>query len=412
MGRHVEQSLLPMNRFAHLIFVVCLTTVVGFAADFHIGDNVQLAAQHPAGVPVRNQPGESQYYRWPDRAEGVVTALQGNSVQVEVATKRGWILPKYLIALEAPADEGTEAATITVGAWNLEHMHDGEKRGFPELVGSNALPPRTNDDYNKIAEAIRDRIGTAVIMLSEIAGVPGQRTSMELDRLTGLLGSSWKYTIGSSGGINGAQRVAILYDEARVEALLLDEIMIPKDDSTGDDIFNRDPLLGYFRIRKAGGNGNDFIAIALHLASGQNKVANHNAAMAKLREKLTAFCHSKPALQNERDVILGGDINASRYDTKKENFWENYDSAGFAFTTLAPEDGDDYLATRLKGRPLFPGSQIDYLFASAQMKNSLTLPLATVHHELASSGDFLMYRRNYSDHFPVTVTILVHEDID
>lgn len=402
-----------MIRIARLVLGFCAVVLVGFAADFTAGDRIQLAAQHPAGVPVRDQPADTQYYRWPDKTEGLVVGSQGNYVQVDVGAKRGWILGKYLVSLAAPADEGTEVATLTVGAWNLEHFHDGEARGFPELMGPNALPTRTPDDYAKIASAIRDRLGTAVILLSEIAGVPGQRTSLELERLKTLLGPTWKYAIGSSGGLNGAQRVAILFDDARVEALSVDELVVPKESIDGGDIFDRDPLVGYFRVRRSSGvPATDFLAVALHLASGQDKVENHNRAMTRFRDDLHAYCQSRPALQNEKDILVGGDLNASRYDSKKEDFWANFDASGFKFTTLSPEDGDDYLASRLKGNPLFPGSQIDYLFASAQLKGALTLPFATVHHELVSGGDFLIYRRNYSDHFPITVSIIVGDDVD
>jgi len=38
--------------------------------------------------------------------------------------------------------------------------------------------------------------------------------------------------------------------------------------------------------------------------------------------------------------------------------------------------------------------------------------VVTVHHELAADGDFLKYRRNYSDHFPITVTLVVGDDSD
>lgn len=401
-----------MIKIARLCFGLCALVLVGFAADFQIGDQVQLAAQHPSGVPVRDQPADTQYYRWPDRTEAVVVLSQGNYVQVETSAKRGWIHQKYLTRIAAPTDEGVEIPTITVGAWNLEHLHDGASRGFPELVGTSALPPRTPGDYTKIADAIRDQLGTAVVLLSEIAGVPGQRTSVELDRLKGLLGPTWKYAIGSSGGINGGQRVAILYDDARVEALSIDELPVPREEVQGDDIFDRDPLVGYFRVRRAGAPGNDFLAVVLHLASGQGNVANHNRAMQRFREDLHAYCQSKPALRQEKDILVGGDLNASRYDNKREDFWDGYDASGYKFTTLASEDGNDYLATRLRGTPLFPGSQIDYLLASEQLKGALVLPVATVHHELAASGDFLAFRRNYSDHFPITVSIFVANDID
>jgi len=363
-ARH--EYLPPMNKILSVVFA-SLAFFVVLARGFQPGERVQLVAQNAAGVPVRDQPGDAQYYRWPDKTEGNVVAVQSRYLQVDAAGKRAWVHDKYAVSLSGPGDEGTEAPTLIIGAWNLEHMHDGEDRGFPELVGPRALPPRTPEDFSKIASAMRDHLGASVVMLSEIAGIPSQRSSIELDRLKVILGPSWKYVIGSSGGINGAQRVAILYDEARVEAISSGELVIPYTAEGGDDIFNRDPLFVHFRVKRTSGSpATDFIAAALHLASGQDKVANHNRAMERFRVELHDYCQSH-GLANERDIIVGGDMNASRYDSRAENFWEGYDASGYGFTTLSPGDGDDYLATRLKGTPLFPGSQIDYLFASGQL---------------------------------------------
>lgn len=111
----------------------------------------------------------------------------------------------------------------------------------------------------------------------------------------------------------------------------------------------------------------------------------------------------------ERDVLLAGDLNASRYDSHQEGFWSNFDPNGFRFKTLSPEDGTEYPGTRLAGVPLFPRSQIDYLLASGSvggLTDELVQLVGHVHTELlpANCNDF---RRRFSDHLPVTVRIMV-----
>ncbi|MEQ8691120.1 MAG: hypothetical protein RIC89_09845 [Pseudomonadales bacterium] len=36
------------------------------------------------------------------------------------------------------------SADVTIGVWNIENLSSTVTRGFPELKGSNKLPPRTN----------------------------------------------------------------------------------------------------------------------------------------------------------------------------------------------------------------------------------------------------------------------------
>ncbi len=66
----------------------------------------------------------------------------------------------------------------------------------------------------------------------------------------------------------------------------------------------------------------------------------------------------------EKDILIGGDMNASRYDTKLEDFWDLTDATGLNLKALSPEDGEEYLGTRLAGVPLVPSSKIDYLMFS------------------------------------------------
>ena len=55
---------------------------------------------------------------------------------------------------------GTEIPSAVVGAWNLEWFKDGKSRGFSEDgQGGPSYGPRTNEDYQQIADVIKTRIG-------------------------------------------------------------------------------------------------------------------------------------------------------------------------------------------------------------------------------------------------------------
>jgi endonuclease/exonuclease/phosphatase family metal-dependent hydrolase len=116
----------------------------------------------------------------------------------------------------------------------------------------------------------------------------------------------------------------------------------------------------------------------------------------------------------ERDVLIAGDFNASRYDNYLENLWTNLSPTRFNFRTLSPDDGEEYPGTRLAGVPLAPTSQIDFILASARAQglvDELAEPFAQVRVDLLPS-DFSLFRRHLSDHIPVTIRIRLVPDDD
>ena len=301
-----------------------------------------------------------------------------------------------------------------IGTWNLEHLRDGARRGFPENTrGGPTLPPRFHAEYAHIADLIVTQLDAKLLILNEING-RNDGTSTELDRLVGHLGDDWEYVLGSSGG-GGTQRVAILHDTRFVQRNVCREFVVPDTEVGGRDIFDRDPLACHVTLLDLSGvPQNDFLVVGLHLASGQRGAANHNAAMERLRTELhDAFTNGHfPA--DERDILIGGDLNASRYGGPPENFWDNYDNGGFRFLTLAPTDGDLYPGTRLASVPLEPRSQIDYLIASALTRglvDELVQRTATVRHDVILNG-FDDFRARASDHVPVIIRVRVTIDTD
>lgn len=385
-----------------------------------VGDRVALNSTQPSGVPAHPAAGDARFVRWANGTEGVIIAFDSVSgwFQVAAAGRDGWFTRRYLTILpEEPEPDPTDPAeqlSHVVGTWNLEWLRDGAGRGFPEYnLGGPRFGPRIDDDYRAIAEVITQTLDARILVLTEINGGPGGR-STELDRLTGFLGVQWTYVIGSTGG---SQRVAILFDSTAALAEECRELTIPERRIQNKDIFARDPLVCAFRLLARDRTPmNDLWVVGVHLASGQHLAANHDTAMAVLGQALRQLQGSGAFRTGERDVLIAGDFNASPYDNHREVFWEElgHTPDGWQFTTLAPEDGEAYPPTRLAGNPLFPRSRIDYVMGSGRLAGlveELVLLEARVHEELLEIG-FEEFRRIYSDHLPVTVRIRVVPDGD
>ena len=262
-----------------------------------------------------------------------------------------------------------------------------------------------------IASAIRDDLDIKVLALSEINGEERQTDdgmrarSQELDALVALLGPTYAYEIGAAGG---SQRVAMVYDRRFARLNAVAEIAVPLIKVGGKDIFARDPLAGHFTLLHNGAPQNDLLVVALHLASGQRRTANHDAAMRRLRRELNELRVDGVVMPtDEADLLLAGDLNASMFDNAVETFFTEMDQGSWDVLAVDP-----YPGTRLASVPLQPRSQIDYIIVSTvqdQMSGlsgeEITASAATVHHELADANDWRAFRQTYSDHFPVTTCV-------
>jgi hypothetical protein len=208
-----------------------------------------------------------------------------------VVGARRWAALSLAIGALLASHAASAETCYTVGTWNLEHFKAGKVRGFPELVGANGLPPRTDAQLDLLAETIRDKVDAKILVLNETNGRSGKATSAELEDLIARLGPSWRYAIAKSGS---AQRVAVIWDSAFATEIARLEIAVPvtkvADGSESSDIFVRDPLAVYFRLVENGQPRNDLLVVGLHLASGQHFVNNHDAAMDRVRAEMRALC--------------------------------------------------------------------------------------------------------------------------
>ncbi|MFZ5479055.1 MAG: endonuclease/exonuclease/phosphatase family protein [Myxococcota bacterium] len=349
-----------------------------------------------------------------------VRAVDAATSWLEVVTdgSSGWITSRYAAEVvpcpdPQPAVVADAVTHYEVGSWNLEHFHDGAQRGFPENTdGGPSYPSRTPTDLAGIAAIIED-LSLKVIVLEEINGEPGpdgKPRSVELERLIDILGTdNYAYAIAESGD---AQRVALLYDRRAARLNAVCETSFPNDYVDGKRLFDRQPLFGHFTFLVNGQPRNDLLVVGVHLASGQAHTKNHDQAMKTITEKiLDARAEEWCVPADEHDVLITGDFNASRFDTKKEKFWDQMEAQGW---DVLAEDG--YPATRLAGIPLTPRSVIDYVIVSADGNHALigeevTGTNATVHHELLTGGADA-FRSYASDHLPVTVKVRIMEDTD
>jgi hypothetical protein len=232
-------------------------------------------------------------------------------------------------------------------------------------------------------------------------------TSDEMDELIAALGGSYRYQVARSGN---TQRVAFLWDEEFVRINQIFEINIPNQEIQNSDIFARNPFLVHATLLESGQPRNDFIFVGLHLASGQHLTQNHDAAMDRLIAELNSLEGSNAVFPaGEEDILIGGDLNASWYDTNVEEFFSELKSNGWR---VMARQGNGYPSTRVNG------SQIDYLIATHQtgsfrglIRDEIEDDEAIVFQGLAWNGRF-RYRDVYSDHFPVTTCVTIREDTD
>ncbi|RPH95231.1 hypothetical protein EHM69_05130 [candidate division KSB1 bacterium] len=332
--------------------------------------------------------------------------------EVKADGSTAWIIKKYIGAKVGTEIPPNEVPPCIIGCWNLEWLKDGKPRGFPENTkGGPSYEERTEKDYAAIAEVISDQLQTAALVLVEIAAFADSGTvrSTELDRLCSHLGENFLYIAGESGK---DQHVAILYDKRKLRLNSSVEIVVPEKKVQQTDIFYRDPLAAHFTCLSGGNGGvlNDFILVGLHLASGQDKNKNHDAAMKLLADTLTYLIHAGEYLPaGENDIILAGDLNLDFFDNKKE------------LQLVAMENGswdiladNGYPATRLAGVPVTPKSKIDYVIVTDAMCGSakhVEASQAAVRQDLAG-GEWDEWRKVFSDHFPVVISVKPLPDDD
>jgi endonuclease/exonuclease/phosphatase family metal-dependent hydrolase len=298
-----------------------------------------------------------------------------------------------------------------LGTWNLEHFYPGAKRGFPESTrGGPSIAPRTSADHRFIADTI-EAIDMKLVILQEIGAheVDAVMRSEELDAVVAELGSTWSYRLGASGR---KQHVGFLFDTAFVALDATCETAFDDVELNGKGVFDRQGFYGHATFLDDGARKNDLVVFGVHLASGQYHTDNHDHAMRAYASLIAEQRGSSPCVPaHEQDVLIAGDFNANRFDTRIEKFWDEMESDGW---DVLGDSADVYQATRLSGVPLKQrNSLIDYIIVSQGLAGEeVTASTATVHADLLEETPPDAFRTHASDHLPVTVEVAVTADRD
>jgi Bacterial SH3 domain len=230
--------------FTALLLTLSLSVAPDRAFAAAVGDQVELRATHPAGVPLHSAPGGSQrFQRVPGGTVATVIGLErgGSWLELRVPDDRtGWISARYvgrIVAGSPPPDPSAERtvwaspegcqqvvasggrmapadpATLRVGTWNI--------RWFPRGCPSNRTCPDQTTDVPWLACTMA-WMHTDLFALQEILATADAEFSLnalrsELDRLTG---GSWQVDLQACGGASD-QHVGFLWNGSRVAWLQL-----------------------------------------------------------------------------------------------------------------------------------------------------------------------------------------------
>ncbi len=297
---------------------------------------------------------------------------------------------------------------VVVGTWNIEHLHGSRTRGAPEIKrGGPRIAPRKSADYSYLADTIRT-LGAKVLALQEVNAYRrgGRYRSRELRRLVRALGSKhWRYAVSRSGW---REHLAFVYDRRVVQAKAFCEARFSWKMVGDRPTFFRQPFAAHFALLDGRGKAqNDFTMINLHLVSGQHRVKNHDQAMVQLLHETKRKRWFKKCIPpGEQDLMIAGDLNASRFDHRREKFWSLLELTGW---DILADSRKKYPPTRLSGVPLrLRQSHLDYIIIRKGPRGlagrEIRARTARVHTELVKPSSTL-FRRRASDHLPVTVRI-------
>ncbi len=301
----------------------------------------------------------------------------------------------------------SQKQTIRIATWNIEHM-GSTGRGFPEL--KRKLPARTNKHFKKIAALIKDTLLLNIVAIQEVSITTSENNkshSKELDAIIKRLGSTWTYYLASvdKTKYDAEMQNAFIYNTANVQLISAFEMSVPDFKVGKKAVFDRVPLVAYFKSTDPKIKNEDFILVNLHLASGKDNDENHLAAMVIIEQNLNNCLKKNGISTREYDRIILGDFN-------DDPFQKNADGNPIYISTLydymALKGYKDYVDESFKSTRMSNNfnSIIDHILVYKNLQNNIDHSKASIYlPPNKSEKDFFKWRSNYSDHFPVYIEI-------
>ena len=285
-------------------------------------------------------------------------------------------------ALAAALLPAQQPVDFKVGTWNLEFLGaDGNFR--------NNLPNRDDRDLALLGRKVRE-LGVVALAVQEV------NDEATLRKVAAAAGPAWGCLLGTSGEWDDkktAQRIGFLWDTGSVELLHCEELLQLPREYEGKPIFHRVPVTGVFRHL---GTGADFRLVTVHLKAGrkpddEQKRRGESTLLAQWLDGLAK------AQGEDQDVVLLGDFNCT-YGTQPQQALEASNLRRW-LAHAAPTPTIMHFPE--------PIDQVVVADGCAEVQRG----------SLAVDGDFdgmdkEAWRKIYSDHFPVTVTLRATGDDD
>ncbi|MFT4516026.1 MAG: endonuclease/exonuclease/phosphatase family metal-dependent hydrolase [Planctomycetota bacterium] len=274
------------------------------------------------------------------------------------------------------------AADIRIGSWNIEFLGADPKY-------RRDTPPRSDEDRIAIGKKVKE-LGVAVLGVQEICG------EEPLKAVAAAAGPSWRAVLGTTGKWSDnktQQGVGFVYDSIVVDLLYAEELLEFPSELDGVSVFHRKPVTACFRHRKT---GCDFRVVIVHLKAGRKArdLQKRKAEATHLREWVGKLLVDP---KEDRDIVIMGDFN-STYGDDPEKMLESggvmqyLDHQATAPTIMHFDTPIDQFC-------------VGQGFREVQ-RNSF------VSHHVSGAKERLLWRKTYSDHFPVTLRMTPLADDD
>lgn len=285
-------------------------------------------------------------------------------------------------ALAAATLPAQQPVDFKVGTWNLEFLGaDGNFR--------NNLPNRDDRDLALLGKKVRE-LGVVALAVQEV------NDEATLRKVAAAAGPAWDCLLGTSGEWDDkktAQRIGFLWDTAEVELVHCEELLQLPREFEGKPIFHRVPVTGVFRHV---GTRADFRLVTVHLKAGRkpDDEQKRRGESTLLAQWLDGLAQTQG---EDQDVVLLGDFNCT-YGTQPQQALEASNLRRW-LAHAAPTPTIMHFPE--------PIDQVVAADACAEVQRG----------SLAVDGDFDgmgkdAWRKVYSDHFPVTVTLRATGDDD
>ncbi|WP_075604104.1 endonuclease/exonuclease/phosphatase family protein [Saccharicrinis aurantiacus] len=298
---------------------------------------------------------------------------------------------------------------LKVSTWNIEHLGDAG-RGFPEIY--NQFPMRTDEQLNAIASLIKDTLNLDIVAIQEVSlskTYNGKSYSNELYQITQALGDDWNYYLASVDPKirEPDMQNAFIYNTAKVELASVFEMPVPDYNVGPKSLFDRVPLVGYFKSTNSKVKNPGFVIVNLHLASGKDNDENHLAAMVMVEQNLSYYMGQNHISNREQDRIILGDFNDNPHQLKS-NGEPAFIQTLYNYMEL--KGYKDYVDQSFESTRMSKNfnSIIDHILVKKQLHDNIREAKATMYLPPDRSDEgFKKWRATYSDHFPMYIELLM-----